>query len=108
MVLRKLGEIIRRHTRSSDFVARYGGGKFVAVMTSSGKEQALIYANSLRERIAATKISIPGVENPIGVTISGGVASFPVDGESSSDLIHAADDALYEVKREKRNEVFLA
>ncbi len=107
-VLRKLGKIIRRHTRSSDLVARYGGEEFVVIMTSAGKEQALIYANGLRERIAATRISIPGVEHPIGVTVSGGVASFPVDGESISDLIHAADHALYGAKRKKRNEVFLA
>jgi diguanylate cyclase (GGDEF)-like protein len=108
MVLRKLGKIIRRHTRTSDLVARYGGEEFVVVMTSSGKEQALQYANSLRERIASTKISIPGIENSIGVTISGGVASYPIDGDSTSDLIHAADQALYGAKRKRRNEVFLA
>lgn len=108
MVLRKLGEDIRRHTRSSDLVVRYGGEEFVVVMPSSDKKQAFIYANGLRERIAATKISVPGVNPPIGVTISGGVASFPVDGESTADLIHAADHALYGAKRGRRNEVFLA
>jgi two-component system cell cycle response regulator len=107
-VLRKLGKVIRHHTRSSDLVARYGGEEFVVIMTSSGKEQALLYANKLREKIAATKISIPGVERPISVTISGGVASFPIDGDSPSDLIHAADHVLYETKRKQGNEVFLA
>lgn len=107
MVLQKLGKIIRRHTRSSDLVARYGGEEFVAVVTSADKEQAFHYANSLREIIAATKISIPDVEALISVTISGGVASFPADGKSTTDLIHVADQALYGAKREKRNEVFL-
>jgi diguanylate cyclase (GGDEF)-like protein len=108
LVLKKLGHVIRHHTRSSDLVARYGGEEFVVIMTSSSKEQALIYANNLRENIAVTKISIPGVEYPIGVTISGGVASFPIDGDSTSDLIHAADHALYGAKRKRRNEVVLA
>jgi diguanylate cyclase (GGDEF)-like protein len=108
LVLKQLGRIIRHHTRSSDLVARYGGEEFVVIMTSSGKEQALIYANALRERIAATKIDIPGVESPVGVTISGGVASFPIDGDSTSDLIHAADHALYGAKRKRKNEVILA
>ena len=108
LVLKKLGKVIRHHTRSSDLVARYGGEEFVVIMTSSGKEQALVYANNLREKIAATKISIPGVEHPISVTISGGVASFPIDGDSPSDLIHAADHVLYETKRKQGNEVFLA
>lgn len=108
LVLKKLGKVIRHHTRSSDLVARYGGEEFVVIITSSGKEQALIYANNLREKIAATKISIPGIEHSISVTISGGVASFPIDGDSTSDLIHAADHALYGAKRKQRNEVILA
>jgi len=108
LVLKQLGRIIRHHTRSSDLVARYGGEEFVVIMTSSGKEQAFIYANALRERIAATKIDIPGVENPVGMTISGGVASFPIDGDSPSDLIHAADHAMYGAKRKRKNEVILA
>jgi len=107
-VLRKLGKVIRRHTRGSDLVARYGGEEFVVVMTSSNKEQALIYANTLREKIAAMKISITDVEDPIGVTVSGGVASYPSDGESTTDLIHAADQALYGAKRERRNVIFPA
>jgi diguanylate cyclase (GGDEF)-like protein len=108
LVLRNLGKIIRRHTRSSDLVARYGGEEFIVVMTCSDKEQALIYANNLRRSIAAARISLPGVDQPIGVTISGGVASFPIDGDSTSGLIHAADNALYGAKRRKRNEVFFA
>lgn len=107
-VLKKLGTIIRRHTRSSDLIARYSGEKFVVIMTCSGKEQALIYANHLRKSIVAARISLPGVEEPIGVTVSGGVASFPVDGDSTSELIHAADNALAGAKRMRRNEVIPA
>ena len=77
-------------------------------MTSAEKEQAFRSAETLREIIAETKISIPDVESPIGVTISGGVASFPADGKSTTDLIHAADQALYGAKRKRRNEVILA
>lgn len=108
LVLRKLGKLIRRHTRGSDLVARYGGEEFVSVMTSADKEQAFRYADALRKTIAETRVSIPDVEAPIGVTISGGVSSFPTDGKSTADLIHAADQALYGAKRERRNEVVLA
>lgn len=108
LVLRKLGKVIRRHTRGSDLVARYGGEEFVSVMTSAEKEQAFRSAETLREIIAGTKISIPDVEPQISVTISGGVASFPSDGKSTTDLIHAADQALYGAKRKRRNEVVLA
>ncbi len=77
-------------------------------MTSADKEQAFRYADALRKTIAETRVSIPDVEAPIGVTISGGVSSFPANGKSTADLIHAADQALYGAKRERRNEVVLA
>jgi len=108
MILKELGEVIRRYTRSSDLVARYGGDEFVVVMTSANKDQALIYADSIRETIASTKISVCEGANPIGVNISGGVSSFPVDGKSTADLIQVADEALYRAKREGRGRIFPA
>ncbi len=105
LVLKTLGTIIRRHTRSSDLVARYSGEEFAAIITCSAKEQALVYANHLSKTIAATRISLPGVEEPVGVTISGGVASFPIDGDSTSELIHAAENALGGARRKTKNEV---
>lgn len=107
-VLRKIAEIIQEQTRSSDLVARYGGEEFVVVMPSSDKEQALTYANNLREKIAATKIAIPGHDLPISVTISGGVASFPKDGQSTTDIVNMADQALYKAKQTGRNKINLA
>lgn len=108
LVLRKLSKVTQRHTRSSDIVARYGGEEFVVVMTSSDKEQAVTYANNLKEVIANTEISLPDCENPLCITVSGGIASFPNDGESTTDLIKAADHALYEAKKEGRDKVLRA
>lgn len=108
LVLRKLGEVVRRNTRSSDLVSRYGGEEFAVLMTSANREQALSYANKLRELIAATGTKIPGLDNPLRVTISGGVATFPADGETTTDLINTADQALYGAKRDGRNKILLA
>ena len=108
LVLRKLGEVVRRNTRSSDLVSRYGGEEFAVVMTSANREQALSYANKLREIIAATGTKIPGLDNPLRVTISGGVATFPADGETTTDLINTADQALYGAKRDGRNKILVA
>lgn len=108
MVLRKLAEVVRRNTRSSDLVSRYGGEEFAVVMTSANREQALSYADNLREIIASTGIKIPGLDHPLRITISGGVATFPADGETTTELINAADQALYGAKRNGRNEILLA
>lgn len=108
MVLRKLAEVVRRNTRSSDLVSRYGGEEFAVVMTSANREQALSYADNLREIVASTGIKIPGLDHPLRITISGGVATFPADGETTTELINAADQALYGAKRNGRNEILLA
>jgi diguanylate cyclase (GGDEF)-like protein len=108
LVLRKVAEVARKNTRSSDLVSRYGGEEFTVVMTSANREQALSYANMLRETIAATGTRIPGLKNPLRVTISGGVATFPGDGGTTTDLLNAADQALYRAKSDGRNKVFTA
>jgi len=75
---------------------------------SANREQALSYADNLREIVASTGIKIPGLDHPLRITISGGVATFPADGETTTELINAADQALYGAKRNGRNEILLA
>jgi len=108
IVLKKLAEIIRKVTRASDFVVRYGGEEFVLVMTAANQDQAYIYANWLREMIATAEFPIPGLNAPLKVTISMGVAAFPDDGQSTADLLKAADQALYAAKAGGRNRVVRA
>jgi diguanylate cyclase (GGDEF)-like protein len=108
MVLRKLAEILRAHTRNSDLTARYGGEEFVVVMTSSNKDQAFIHAENLRATIADMEVKVSGHEAPLKVTITCGVATYPEDGENTTDLLRAADEALYEGKQGGRNRVVRA
>ena len=108
LVLRNVAQVARKNTRSSDLVSRYGGEEFTVVMTSANRDQALSYAEMLRETIAATGTKIPGLDKPLRVTISGGVATFPADGETTTDLLNAADQALYRAKSEGRNKILPA
>jgi diguanylate cyclase (GGDEF)-like protein len=80
----------------------------VVLLSSSDRERALGYSENLKEKIAAMEVGIPGVEEPIRVTISGGIAMFPPDGQSTTELIRSADDALYDAKRSGKNQVALA
>lgn len=105
LVLKTLAETIRGNTRSCNLVARYGGEEFAVAMVSSPREQAVLYAESLRKRIAALEIRTAGREAPLRITISGGIAAYPDDGETTTDLIRAADDALYAAKQEGRNRI---
>jgi diguanylate cyclase (GGDEF)-like protein len=108
VILKKLAEMIRKATRASDFVVRYGGEEFVVVMTASNQDQAFHYIDRLREVVAAAEFPVPGHSAPLKVTISAGVSSFPDDGQSTTDLLKAADQALYAAKAGGRNRVVRA
>lgn len=104
-VLKLTGEILRETIRPDDLAARYGGEEFIVLLAHSPKKGAMIAADRIKERIAAH--NFPNRESqPLKIiSLSGGVATFPDDGQSGSDLIAAADAALYRAKREGRNRV---
>jgi diguanylate cyclase (GGDEF)-like protein len=108
VVIRKLAELVKRNTRGSDLVGRYGGDEFMVLITSTTEEQAVSFVEILREKISATEIAIPGTEVPVRITVSGGLAMFPTHGQSTSELFRAADDALFESKRNGRNRILVA
>ena len=105
LILVKLGQVLGDDIRSSDFAARYGGEEFTVVMTQADKEKAYAFAEHLRTTVESTQFHIPGQESPLRVTISGGVANFPQDGDSTTDLIRVADEALYLAKQSGRNRI---
>lgn len=107
LILMKLGEILRQSVRSSDMAARFGGEEFVVMITSANKKQAFTFADNLRKTVEATEFRIPGRESPLKVTVSGGVATHPMDGDSTSDLLGVADKALYQAKQTGRNRIVL-
>src|SRR6267143_638077 len=102
-VLRQVGELMRREARSVDLVARYGGEEFVVVMPETAPHGAAIFAERLRRRFMVRDFADPG-EDPLHLTVSIGLASFPDDRVHSADsFISLADQALYRAKNEGRN-----
>src|SRR6266545_353073 len=102
-VLRQVGETLRREARSVDLIARYGGEEFVVVMPETALHGAAIFAERLRRRVMHHDFADPG-EDPLNLTISIGIASFPDDRVTGADTFVAlADQALYRAKNEGRN-----
>jgi len=108
VVIRKVAEVTKKHTRSSDLVGRYGGDEFLVLITSCTQDQSIRYAENIRNVISSTELRIQGYDSPLRLTVSGGLAFYPTHGQSTSDLMHAADHALYEAKRKGRNRVSVA
>lgn len=107
-LLRILAATLLQNVRQSDIVGRYGGEEFAVVLPETDKESAYILARRLCEVVADTPF--PGYPGglPEQCTISIGVASYPDDALSLSELVAAADEALYRAKRSGRNRVVVA
>jgi two-component system, cell cycle response regulator len=105
--LRMIADSLRTNTRVFDSVARYGGEEFVIVMPGTNSDEASIAAERLRSAVEAIDFST--LDNaPIPLTVSIGVACTQTATSSSELLLHAADAALYDAKRNGRNRVEIA
>jgi len=98
--LRKLADCFKQDLRAVDWAARFGGDEFALILPQAYAQGAQIVAERLRARIAT--IEIPGFGN---LSASLGIATFPSQGPSRTDLVIAADAALYSAKRAGRNRV---
>jgi diguanylate cyclase (GGDEF)-like protein/PAS domain S-box-containing protein len=103
-LLRTLGDFLNRSTRGQDIACRYGGEEFALVLSDSSLDGALRRAENLRQEVKNLSVQYAG--QLLGtISISMGVALCPDHGSSISDVLRAADQALYCAKREGRDRV---
>ena len=95
----KMTEIVREH----DFCCRFGGEEFVILLPDTTAEEAYTIIENLRQ-------SLEKVNSPCGqpITLSAGIASFPKQALTASELLELADRALYEAKKAGRNCIVIA
>ncbi len=105
LVLQAFGRHLLMHTRKCDFACRYGGEEFVLVLSDTSPAAAAARADVWRRRFGMMPIA--GAPEDLRVTCSGGVAAFPQHGNTPEALIQAADEALYQAKRDGRNCVMI-
>lgn len=103
VVLRMIGTTIRENVRASDAVSRYGGEEFVLLFPEAAEGEALDRLDAIRERIAASRIVLPGHPSAGSVTVSGGLAMYPADGRTFEEVLECADRRLFEAKQTGRD-----
>ncbi|MBI4592736.1 MAG: diguanylate cyclase [Candidatus Rokubacteria bacterium] len=99
--LREIAQILVKHSRGINVVARYGGDEFVVLLVETSRAGARLYADRIRQVVSTYPFS-----HGKRITASFGIASLPDDEASTSEeLVRAADDALYAAKRAGKNQV---
>lgn len=88
------------------FCARYGGDEFIILYSGIDAAQVQQRAEKLRQDVIGLQIAHAYSKAYPYVTISQGICqAVPIDGNKSWDFLHAADEMLYNVKRNQRNSI---
>ncbi len=100
-VLKRVARVLRDEARKVDIPSRYGGEEFVVILPEVKKPDARVFAERVRKKIET--LHKHDSKLPRQVTISSGIAEFPLDGDEQEQLIRNADQALYDAKAGGRN-----
>jgi diguanylate cyclase (GGDEF)-like protein len=87
----RVADVLRQSCRTVDTPARFGGDEFAVVLPETTEDGAVVVLARVCENVAADPDKPP-------ISVSGGLAVFPRDGDSPTLLLRAADQALYEAK----------
>lgn len=106
-LLAAFGRMLQANCRSEDIPCRYGGEEFTLILPEADLEVALQRAQEIRHAVEA--MSVTHLQRAIGgITVSIGIALFPLHASKGTELKRLADAALYRAKRNGRNRVEVA
>ena len=107
-VLVAVADILRQLAGKDAVLGRYGGDEFAILFPGKVREQAFLMMEYVRLALAQKSMNFESGKSLQGIPISGGVASFPIDGRSTAELLRKADQALYRAKVDGKAQIRLA
>lgn len=107
-LLKEMAKLLNANKRSIDLVARYGGEEFVMILVETNAEGGQVVAERIRAAIANHPFKHRETQPLKCVSVSMGLAEFPLHAADRQGLITAADQALYRAKEGGRNRVCVA
>jgi diguanylate cyclase (GGDEF)-like protein len=102
-VLRRFARLLYESIREVDFLARYGGEEFVLILPGTDKNSAVTVSEKLRNLVERFPFPHEKKSYAGRITMSAGIASYPLDTKDEDELILLSDKALYKAKKNGRN-----
>lgn len=106
--LAELAKIFKQYTREEDILVRYAGDEFIIILPGKALEESRQIAGRLLENIEKFEFKTADDKNTLHATLSLGIALYPKDGVTVTELISSADRALYSSKEAGRNRISTA
>ncbi|NMA84210.1 MAG: GGDEF domain-containing protein [Epulopiscium sp.] len=105
IVLQKIVEVIQNNIRNTDALYRWGGEEFLLICDGLRPENAMRFAKKILEQIKQVEYQVE--DEKYKVTISMGISYFSPEDMDYNEVIKRADMALYEAKRNGKNQAIL-
>ena len=102
-ILKKVSQLIMNAKRSEDIAARYGGEEITILMPETSKADGWLTGERIRKIVEGATIDYE--EKSVKMTLSGGLASFPIDAGDDLTLLKNADLAMYRAKSFGKNNI---
>lgn len=102
MMLREVGRVIREQLRDYDFLARYGGDEFVALIPETSATDVLELCDRIEKAVRDFKLVVEGTDKTPSVGVSLGASGYPKNGETFDQLVVAADKVMYTRKASRK------
>jgi diguanylate cyclase (GGDEF)-like protein len=106
-VLRSAFTYLARGMRTTDFLARYGGDELTLILHQADLDTARVVTDKILEKTKEYVYNLPG-KRKLRISVSGGIAIYPLHSQSGADLLRAADAALYHAKKYNRGAFTIA
>jgi diguanylate cyclase (GGDEF)-like protein/PAS domain S-box-containing protein len=100
VMLSEFGKLIHAFSANGEVALRYGGDEFVLILPNATLEQAVERSEQLRRRVRQLTVHL-GDLSIQNLTLSIGIAGWPMHGRTFGDLLKAADGALFHAKEER-------
>lgn len=109
-LLSSMGELLKKTLRESDLIYRYGGDEFVMLIPDVGPDLGQSIGErvlqAVKDEVFVLKDSVQGnIEKEFSLTVSIGVACYPMDANSKEEILGIADKMMYEAKQSGRGRV---
>lgn len=104
-MLTQIGEVLKNLLRQSDYVYRYGGDEFVCIMPKASAENVHMVATRILNAVKAIEFDV-GNDEIYKLSISIGIAEYPTDAVTATNLLSFADEMMYRSKDAGRGKVF--
>ncbi len=106
-VIAGIARLIEQYAGSETLSGRIGGDEFAILFKGTEREQALLVMEKIRLEVQNFQLEVKQ-QVISGISVSAGIAAFPIDGRTHSELMRKADQALYRAKVGGRDKVRLA